>query len=168
MCIVKEIDLNIGGDSCSKYGVSDFYEESEAILAKALAGAEDFTAFGSSRKEPLSCSITRRDGEIECLVYQYMDEDDALVEDAFFHLQLDGSLLDDVIEGVLKIMEESSEFSNEADAYRKLPVTATVDEIKAALSSAQDETEGVLQQNFEFVCSALLKVLGSGEDVFLC
>lgn len=166
---MKDIDLNIGSDSCSKYGVSDFYGESESILAEALAGEEDFTACGSSRKDPVSCSITRRNDEIVCMVYQYMDEDVALIEDALFHLGFKEEPLGDVIiEKMFEFMQTNPEFSDEANAYRKLPVTATIDEIKTALSSAHEETDGILDRNFKFVCDALYEMLRSEKDVFMC
>ena len=151
---MKNIDLEKNHEYASKWGISDFYDDSEAILREALASEEDFTTgwFGC-KKEIHYAEITREDGELKLTVSVHCDdlwESDDLIYDALWSAcRIEKELPEEIIDS---IRDEAlwDNIDDHCDCWSTLPGDSiydyVVDELDALERKAMEETDHMFKR----------------------
>lgn len=141
---MKEIDICYGMYA-SKWGLTDFYEESEQKLKDALASGEEFdTGWFGCKKEIRYARIMRDDEDITVEVSCHMDdlyESDDLIYDALWEeCHTEEELPDDIIDSIRDAACDSN-LNDESCVEETLPQDASYEDICECLSRLEDEAE---------------------------
>ena len=151
---MKNIDIACG-EYAAKWGISDFYEDSEAKLREALASGEDFTTEWGCKKEIRYAALTREGDKILLQVDCHMDdlyESDDLIYDALWErLKLEEELPEEIIDSILEVASDEW-MQDYAEASAELPASATFEEICAKLDELTDEAEKENDDTFKHLC----------------
>ena len=157
-----------GMDGC-KWGVSDWYEDFEEEMIKAIESNEPFdTGHVYCKKEPESFRIARNeDGDIYIEVCEWMDEGTDLVDDAIWDVfgEPQSEVNDSDVEEVLDILWNDWDFTTETTcdcdfAFEENSTTAEkIQQLKDALDEQIAFTHKDLNCSYEF-CK------GTVEDYF--
>ena len=141
---MKDIDICYGMYA-SKWGLTDFYEESEKKLKDALASGEDFdTGWWGCKKEIRYARICRENGAVTVEVSCHMDdlyESDDLIYDALWEeCRTEEELPDAIIDSIRDAaiwdgIEDSTEMSD------TLPHDASFDDIVAKIDRIEEWAE---------------------------
>lgn len=149
---IESINLDDDGGDASKYGASDFYDEAEAKLIGLLSSGKPFSVCGSCRKEAISYEIEKTDKHIICKVFQSMDENEDLLDDAIWDVfGRNIELSPEETENLLDLMFESGVYSEAEDSVTLPPEYDSLDDIKKALDAAQDSTNELLEEQYSTV-----------------
>lgn len=152
---MKEIDISCG-DYAAKWGISDFYEDSEELLREALDSGEDFTTEWGCKKEIRYATLTKEDGKITVQVCCHMDdlyEEDDLIYDALWsRLRTEEELPDELIESIRETASEEW-MHDYAEAEAELPASATFEEICAKLEELETDAEKENDETFNHLCN---------------
>jgi hypothetical protein len=148
-------------DLYAKWSIADFDEESERVLRKALAGVGDFKANVECRKELFTASITRTNKEIELVVYQYMDEDWDLVNDALCDVAPDKSdQPEEFYEKIMEYLDEDMWFSSETEESESFTDPITYDKLIMSMDILAASTSETLENNYNTVKALVSHELG--------
>lgn len=141
---MKEIDICYGMYA-SKWGLTDFYEESEQKLKDALASGEEFdTGWWGCKKEIRYARIVRDHEDVTVEVSCHMDdlwEADDLIYDALWEeCHTEEELPDEIIDSIRDAaiddgIEDSTEMSD------TLPRDASFDDIVAKIDRLEEWCE---------------------------
>lgn len=152
---MNKIDISYG-EYAAKWGLTDFYEESEAKLRDVLASDEDFEISYGCKKEIRSAKITREDDSICITVIAHMDdlwEQDDLIYDALWHrCKVDEELSDDVIESIrdCAIYDGLEDYT---EVCAECPRNADFDEVCSVIASLEVEAEQGNDDMFNALCN---------------
>lgn len=151
---MKEIDISVG-EYAAKWGISDFYEDSEELLREALESGEDFTTEWGCKKEIRYATLTKEGETISLRVVCNMDdlyESDDLIYDALWsRLRVEERLPDELIDSIREAAAD--EWMNDsAEATAELPASSTFEEICAKLYELTDEAEKENDETFKELC----------------
>lgn len=145
--MAKDIDICYGMYA-SKWGLTDFYEESEQKLKDALNSGEDFdTGWFGCKKEIRYARIVREDGEITVEVSCNMDDlydydsapdliYDALWEERHTEEELPDEIIDSIIDEAIDV-----QIDDHTKVDETLPADASFDDIVAVIGKLEDEAE---------------------------
>lgn len=151
---MKYVDICYG-EYAAKWGLTDFYPESEAKLREAIDSGEDFDTYYGCKKEIRYCRITRDDERVIVSVEACMDdlyESDELIYDALWaRLHTEEELPEETIEAIQNHCYDLS-LCDRGEAVAILPREATFEEITNAISSGESETEEINSIVFKTVC----------------
>lgn len=140
---MKDIDICYG-EYASKWGLSDFYEESKAKFMDALNSGEDFdTGWWGCKKEIRYARIVREDGhimvEVSCNMDDLWDEDDLIYDALWEERKVDEELPDEIIESILEMAY--GDIDDHTEVAETLPADASFDDIVAVIGKLEDEAE---------------------------
>lgn len=151
---MKEIDIS-HGVYAAKWGLSDFYEDSEAKLREALASGEDFTTEWGCKKEIRYATLTKEGDTISLLVSCHMDdlyEEDDLIYDALWaRLRSEEELPEEIIDSIREVAADEW-MHDYAEASAELPASATFEEICAKLEELETDAEKENDETFNHLC----------------
>lgn len=151
---MKEIDIAYG-EYAAKWGISDFYEDSEAKLREALASGEDFTTEWGCKKEIRYATLTKEGDTISLLVSCHMDdlyESDDLIYDALWdRLRTEEELPEELIDSIREIAADDW-MHDYAEASAELPASASFEKICDKLDELTDEAEKENDDTFKHLC----------------
>lgn len=141
---MKEIEISTG-EYASKWGLTDFYPESETELKKALESGEDFdTGWFGCQKEIRYAKITGDQEEITIEVSAHMDdlwESDDLIYDALWEVS---EIEDELPEEIIDSIRDTAIWDNiddHTDMDATLPRSASFEEIVRAIENLEYEAE---------------------------
>ena len=142
--MAKEIDICYGMYA-SKWGLTDFYEESEQKLKDALASGEDFdTGWFGCKKEIRYARICRENGAVNIEVSCHMDdlyESDDLIYDALWEeCGTEDELPEEIIDSIRDAAYDS-DLNDESGVEETLPQDASYEDICECLSRLENEAE---------------------------
>lgn len=152
---MKNIDIEHGAYA-SKWGLADWYEESEEILRGAMASGEDFdTGYFGCKKEIRYARIVRENGEYTITVSSHSDDlwdSDDLIYDALWVVsESEEELPDDIIDSIRDAALDCGIDDNVEDS-ESLPDTATFEEISELIGKLEDTTEAEVRDGFRRLC----------------
>ena len=153
------LTVEIGeGDYCSKWGLTDLYEDCEKNLRDLLKTGIDFrTEWCGSKKELLSARYRREDGKVWVDVNEWMDDlwdDESLIYDAVWerlHTE-DIEIPDDGIAFIRQIAIEMG-IDDTIVISEELGVDATYEDCMAAVERLEDKTDEQLTAWYEELCN---------------
>ena len=168
---MNRIDISYG-EYAAKWGLTDFYEESEQALRDALASGKEFEASYGCKKEIRYATISRHeDGDIEVLVDAHMDDlfdGDELIYDALwrrFHIEeeLPDDMIDDIRDWAIDDgIDDHTELSVVLDSG------ATFEDVCEMISQLENEAEEANDAMFDRLCGIVewfyKKRFGGAED----
>lgn len=159
---MKEIDISCG-DYAAKWGVSDFYEDSEKLLREALDSGEDFTTeWWGCRKEIRYAALTKEGGKITiqviCHTDDLYDSDDLIYDALWARLDTEEELPEEIIDNIrdTAIGDGLDDFTV---VWAELPASATFEEICAKLEELETDAEKENEETFNRLCDMV-------EDVY--
>jgi hypothetical protein len=145
----------------AKWSITDFDEESESALRKALSGVGDFHATVDCRKELFGAVITRTGKEIEIVVSQYMDEDWDLINDALWDVASDkADQPDEFYEKIMGHLDADMEFSTETEDSESFEDPVTYDKLIEVMEELAASTSETLENNYNTVKALVKHALG--------
>ena len=148
-------------DLYAKWSITDFDEESESVLRKALSGVGDFHATVDCRKELFGAVITRTGKEIEIVISQYMDEDYDLINDALWDVAPDkADQPEEFYEKIMEYLDADMEFSTETEGSQSFEDPITYDKLISAMDELAASTSETLDFNYNTVKALVLHELG--------
>lgn len=152
---MKKMDINYG-EYASKYGIADFYPDSEEKLRAALKSGEEFdTGWFGCEKEIRYAKIVKHKDSITVFVSAHMDdlyEADDLIYDALWHInQSEEELPDEIIDSIRDAATDCS-LSNESTCVGTLPPDAEFEEICKKLKKLESEAEEENNSMFDTLC----------------
>lgn len=151
---MKNIDICYG-EYAAKWGLADFYPESEAKLREALDSGENFDTYYGCKKEIRYCRITRDEKSVTVSVESCMDdlyESDELIYDALWaRLHTEEELPDETIEAITDHCYDLN-LCDRGEAVTILPREATFEEIVNAIKANESESEELNSVTFKTVC----------------
>ena len=151
---MKEISI-CSGEYAAKWGLTDFYSESEKALKDALASGEDFFVTYGCKKEIRYASIERNAYRISIAVTAWMDdlwESSDLIYDALWErLKIESELDDETIDSIRNIAIECC-LDDHTSEYSILPVTADFNAICAEIEKLESHAEETNEKLFNELC----------------
>ena len=148
-----------GMDGC-KWGVSDWYEEFEKEMEKAIESNEPFdTGWVGCRKEIESFHIVRNeDGDIAVEVWEGMDENEDLVDDAIWDVfgkpqsEVNYSDIEEILDILWNDWDFKTELTCDCDfAFKEDSTTAEkIQQLKDALDEQIALTHADLKCSYDF------------------
>lgn len=141
---MKTIDIN-HGEFASKWGLTDFYPESEAKLKEALASGEDFTTgwFGC-KKEIRYATYTRENNTVYIAVACHMDDlydgDDLIYDALYTGCHVEEELPDDIIDSIRDYAIDAG-LSDETELTTTLPGDASFEAVVKATRDLEYQAE---------------------------
>lgn len=152
---MKTIDL-CGGGYASKWGLTDWYEESEKILREAIASEEDFdTGWFGCKKEIHYARIIRKDGLFTVTASSHSDDlwdGDDLIYDALWEVsRLEEELPDDIIESIRDAAIDCG-IDDNAEETESLPSTATFEQISDLIGKLEVIAEVRTHEYYRRLC----------------
>lgn len=151
---MKQIDIS-DCEYAAKWGVSDFYEDSEELLRDALASGEDFTTNWGCKKECRYATLTKEGGKItiqvSCLMDDLYESDDLIYDALWSQLRVEERLPDELVESIREVAADAC-MGDYAEAEAELPASATFEEICAKLDELTDEAEKENDKTFRELC----------------
>lgn len=146
---MRDIDICYGLYA-AKWGLTDFYEESERKLRDALNSGEDFdTGWWGCRKEIRYARIVRKNGEICVSVSCHMDdlyEEDDLIYDALWEERHTEEELPDYLIDLIRDAAIDEGLEDCTEVSGNLPAGATIDHVAAMITLLEEAAE---RQNTE-------------------
>ena len=160
-------DISNGGMDCSKWGLTDLYENCEADLRELLESGMDFqTTSCDCRKELLTASYARYDGKLHVSATEYMDdlwEQDDLICDALYAIgKGDIELSDEDIEYIRDICTELN-LDDYATVTISLPTDTTFEQLMDAVEKLENELHKETNKMFEQVKSVVADCIATGD-----
>lgn len=148
-------------DLYAKWSITDFDEESESVLRKALSGVGDFYATVDCRKELFGATITRTGKEIEVVISQYMDEGWDLINDALCDVApgLENQP-EEFYEKIMEYLDADMEFYTETEDSESFEDPITYDKLIGAMDELAASTSETLDFNYNYVKALVKHVLG--------
>ena len=148
-------------DLYAKWSITDFDEESESVLRKALSGVGDFYATVECRKELYGAVITRSGEKIEVVVSQYMDDDWDLVNAVLWAIAPDKEdQPESFYEKIMEYLDEDVWFSSETEETETFTDPITYDKLIASMDGLAALTSETLDNNYNTVKALVLHELG--------
>jgi len=152
---MKNIDIEYGMYA-SKWGLTDWYEESEKMLREAMASGEDFdTGWFGCRKEIRYARIVRENGEYTVEVSSHSDDlwdGDDLIYDALWEVaHVEEELPDDIIDSIRDAALDDGIDDSETE-QENLPGTATFEEISDVIGRLEVVTDARIHDGFRRLC----------------
>lgn len=151
---MKNIDI-CDGDYAAKWGISDFYEDSEELLRNALASGEDFTTEWGCKKEIRYGLLTKEGDKITLRVSCHMDdlyESDDLIYDALWaRMKKEEELPDEIIDSIREVASEEW-LRDYSEACAEIPASSTFEEICQKLDELTAEAEKENDETFNHLC----------------
>jgi hypothetical protein len=141
---MNNIDIEYGMYA-SKWGLSDFYEESKAKLVDALNSGEDFdTGWWGCKKEIRYARIVREDGKITVEVSAHMDDlweqtdliYDALWEERHTEEELPDEIIDSIRDEAMELRIDDS-----SSAKGTIPADALLCNVVSLINKLEVEAE---------------------------
>lgn len=160
---MRHLDLD-GGSYASKWGITDFYEDIEALLREAVESGEDFDTgwFGCKKEIRYAMYTKNRDGFF-ITVSAHMDDlydGEELIYDALYEVSDAIVVTDDMINEIRELaMEVGIDDVSYADV--RLPRDASYDDIIRATQEAEDEVEARNKDMFDRLCMIVKDCVGS-------
>ena len=156
------------GFDCSRWGLTDLYEDSEKDLRELLKSGYDFiTEWCSCKKEPLSARYRREDGRVWVDVTQWMDslwEDGDLIYDAVwerFHRE-DIEIPDEGIDYIRQIAIECG-IDEGTTISEDLGSGAFFADVMDAVERCQNATDKELTDMYERLCDIVADYVTSNK-----
>lgn len=152
--MMEKVDICYG-EYAAKWGLTDFYEESEENLMELIASGKDFETEYGCKKEIRYASIRREDGEVIVTVWAHMDDlfdGDDLIYDALWarlHVEeeLPGEMIDDIRDFAI-----DDGIDDKTELCIVLEGAATFEDICEAISTLEDEVEEANTNMFNRLC----------------
>ena len=152
---MKKIDICYG-EYASKWGLTDFYEDSEQKLREALASGEDFdTGWFGCKKEIRYARICRENGAVTVEVSCHMDdlyESDDLICDALWSAyKIEKELPEEILDSIrdAAVDEQMDDYSEESDT---LPADASFEQICESIAVMVESAEKKNEEVFNELC----------------
>lgn len=149
---MHNIDIEYGMYA-SKWGLSDFYEESKAKLMDALNSGEDFdTGWWGCKKEINYARICRENGRITVEVTAHMDDlydgDDLIYDALWEECHTEEELPDDII---TSITDEAIDcgINDCAEEQGTLPADASIDDIICKLDKLETDAMNANHEDYK-------------------
>lgn len=151
---MKHIDLD-GASYASKWGITDFYEDVEALLREVVESGEDFdTGWFGCKKEIRYAMYTKNRYGFFITVSAHMDdlyEGADLIYDALYEEFDVIGVTDDLIDEIRELaLEDGIDDVSYIDV--RLPRDASYDDIIRATQEAEDEAEMKNKDKFDRLC----------------
>lgn len=151
---MKHLDLD-GASYASKWGITDFYEDVEALLREAVESGEDFdTGWFGCKKEIRYAMYTKNRYGFFITVSAHMDdlyEGADLIYDALYEEFDVIGVTDDLIDEIRELaLEDGIDDVSYIDV--RLPRDASYDDIIRATQEAEDEAEMKNKDKFDRLC----------------
>lgn len=153
---MKEIDITYG-EYASKWGLTDFYEESEKKLKDALDSSEDFdTGWWGCKKEIRSARIKREDGiitvEVNCEMDDLYEQDDLIYDALWESCKVEIELPEEIIESIQYACYDY-DLTSRTELMDELNGDATLDEIVEKIEELENEAEKNNHSMFVRLCA---------------
>lgn len=160
-------DISNDGMDCSKWGLTDLYENCEADLRELLESGMDFqTTSCDCRKEPLTTSYARYEGELHVSATEFLDdlwEQDDLICDALYAIgKEDIELSDEDIEYIRDICAEL-DLEDYASVTISLPTDTTYEQLMDAVEKLENELHKEAEKIFDQVKSVVADCIATGD-----
>lgn len=137
------------------WGLTDLYPEAEAKLRELINSGEDFCAEWGCKKEIRYADVTRAYGKLEVGATCVMDDldDDALISDALWErVHSEGEdLTEDFWQDVYEAATDAGIYNMTHDSV-ELPLTASYEDIIAAIESCESSAEECNSSMFKSLC----------------
>ena len=143
---MKTIDISYG-EYASKWGLTDFYPESEAKLKEALASGEDFTTGWFGCKKEIRYATYTRDAEVmtvkvSCVMDDLWESND-LIWDAWYetyHEDPEDELTREIIDSIRDAAIDAG-LSDETELTTTLPGDASFEAVVKATRDLEYQAE---------------------------
>lgn len=152
---MKGIDICYG-EYASKWGLTDFYEDSEQKLREALASGEDFdTGWFGCKKEIRYAKIERENGKVIVSVSCHMDdlyESDDLIYDALWSAcKIEKELPEEILDSIrdAAIWDGLDDYTSEST---ELSESASFEEICGSIGRLEESAEQHNSKMFDDLC----------------
>ena len=163
------------GMYATHWGLTDFYPKSAAALKLLLASGEDFTTGWFGCKKEIRYARIQRDSKmgddsaIIVDVSSHMDdlwESDDLIYDALWEVsKLEKELPEDIVESIRDAAIDCG-IDDRAEETEFLPISASYEDILAAIGKLESVTERRNNENFARLCDIVrdhVEYMNSGE-----
>ena len=171
---MKDVDI-CDGMYASHWGLTDFYPKSEAALKLLLASGEDFDTDWFGCKKEIRYARIRRDakmGDDSAIIVDvaaHMDdlwEGNELIYDALWEVsKQEEELPEDIVESIFDVAIDCG-IDDRAEETEFLPISATYEDIVAAIGKLESVTERRNEENFARLCDIVrdhVEYMNSGE-----
>ena len=167
---MKTIDIDYVEDA-AKWGLTDFYPESEKKFRNAVLSGDDFSISYECKKEIRYASVIRENDAVTVTVTSCMDDlldgYDLIYDALWSRCHSEDELPDEILED---IREEALDcwLSDESTAVRVLPVSASFEDICTTISELENESEEQNNIMFNILCDiveAYYKLVSSDDAV---
>ncbi len=152
---MKDIELT---DGCyaARWGLTDFYKESEQRLRDALASGEDFHSSYGCKKEIDQCEIERDADGIAVTVTAHMDdlwEAEDLIYDALWErLHIEGYEFSDELIDEIRRMASDDGIDDYSQTSETLPANTTFEQLCETISALESKADSDNKQMFDSLC----------------
>lgn len=155
---MKKIDISYGAYA-AKWGLTDFYEESEKALREAIASGEPFETEYGCKKEIRYATIRRNeDGDIEVFAVAHMDDlfdgCDLIYDALWSRFRSEEELPDDMIEVIIDAAIDDG-IDDHTQLSAVLDSSATFEDVCEMISSLESEAEEANKNMFNRLCDIL-------------
>ena len=153
---MKQIDITYGSYA-SKWGLTDFYEESKSKLTEALDSGEDFdTGWFGCKKEIRYARIKRENGiitvEVDCDMDDIYEQGDLIYDALWDSCKVEIELPEEIMESI-QYSAYDYDLTPRTELMEELSADATFDEIVEKIEELENEAEKNNHSMFVRLCA---------------